>query len=71
MRLSERRKQIKDMDEDELAAEMRRLRESLYGFRRDLAMNRLSNPHLVSSAKKDIARILTVLRQRELAAKQS
>lgn len=65
MRLSERRKQIRDMDDEALVAEMRRLRESLFGFRRDLAMNRLSNPHAIGAARKDIARILTEMRARK------
>ncbi|HEY3284743.1 MAG TPA: 50S ribosomal protein L29 [Armatimonadota bacterium] len=68
MRLSERRKQIRDMDDEALAVELRRLRESLFGFRRDLAMNRLSNPHAVGAARKDIARIHTLMRDRQQQA---
>ena len=57
--------EIKEMSVDELNEKLSNLKEELFNLRFQLAINQLDN-----TAKKDIARIKTTLREAELAAKQ-
>lgn len=61
---------IKDMSSPELEKELSELKSELFKLRFSLATNGLDNPLKVREVKKDIARIKTVLRQRELNNKQ-
>ncbi len=58
---------IKDMSSPELEKELSELKNELFKLRFSLATNGLDNPLKIKEVKKDIARINTVLRQRELA----
>ena len=58
---------IKEMSSPELEKELSELRTELFKLRFSLATNGLDNPMKIKEVKKDIARINTVLRQRELA----
>ena len=51
---------------EELQAKLKDLKEELFQLRFQLAVNQLDNPMRISAVKKDIARINTILRQREL-----
>ena len=44
------------------------LKEELFNLRFQLAVNQLDNPTRIKAVKKDIARIKTIQRQREIAA---
>ncbi len=57
---------IKDMSSPELEKELSELKSELFKLRFSLATNGLDNPLKVKEVKKDIARIKTILRQREL-----
>ena len=59
---------IKEMSSPELEKELSELKTELFKLRFSLATNGLDNPMKIKEVKKDIARINTVLRQRELAA---
>ena len=61
---------IKEMSSPELEKELSELKTELFKLRFSLATNGLDNPMKIKEVKKDIARINTVLRQRELANKQ-
>ena len=54
------------MSSPELEKEVEELKKELFNLRFSLATNGLENPMRIKEVKKDIARIKTVLRQREL-----
>ena len=58
---------IKEMSSPELEKELKELKAELFKLRFSLATNGLDNPMKIKEVKKDIARINTVLRERELA----
>ena len=60
---------IKEMSSPELEKEIGELQQELFKLRFKLATNGLDNPMKIKEVKKDIARIKTVLRQRELEVK--
>jgi len=57
---------IKEMSSPELEKELSELKTELFKLRFSLATNSLDNPMKIKEVKKDIARIKTVLKQREL-----
>ena len=57
---------IREMSSPELEKEIGELKTELFKLRFSLATNGLENPLKIKEVKKDIARIKTVLRQREL-----
>ena len=61
-------KEIKEMTNDELVAKLDALKEELFNLRFRHAPGQLENPNVLSSVKKDIARVKTVIRERELKA---
>ena len=60
---------IKEMSSEELVKELQELKQELFKLRFSLATNGLDNPMRIPQVKKDIARINTEIRQRELANK--
>ena len=62
---------LKDMSSPELEKELSALKSELFKLRFSLATNGLENPMKIKEVKKDIARINTILRQRELEAKNA
>ena len=59
---------IKEMSSLELEKELSELKTELFKLRFSIATNGLDNPMKIKEVKKDIARINTILRQRELEA---
>ena len=62
-------KEIHEMKDDELMARLGELKQELFNLRFSHATGQLANPMEMVVCKKDIARIKTVLRERELAKK--
>ena len=60
---------IKEMSSQELEKELSELKSELFKLRFSLATNGLDNPLKVKEVRRNIARIKTELRQRELSAK--
>lgn len=58
---------IKEMSSPELEKELGELKSELFKLRFSLATNGLDNPMKIKEVKKDIARVKTILRQRELS----
>jgi large subunit ribosomal protein L29 len=54
------------MGSDELEAKLRALREELFNLRFQLAARQLENPMHVRRVRKDIARVMTIQRERQL-----
>jgi len=58
---------IKEMSSPELEKELGELKNELFKLRFSLATNGLENPMRIKEVRKDIAKIKTVIRERELA----
>ena len=56
----------REMQSDELEQKARELTEELFNLRLQLAMGVAKNPARVGQARRDLARVKTVLREREL-----
>ena len=54
-------KELRAMSADELNAKLAELKEELFNLRFQLAVNQLDNPHKITAVKRDIARIMTIL----------
>ena len=58
---------LKELTVDELQTKLTELKEELFNLRFQLAVNQLDNTSRIGAVKKDIARVSTVIRQRQLA----
>jgi len=58
---------IRDWDEAEIEARLRELREEQFRLRFKSSMMELENNALLGQVRRDIARLKTILRERELA----
>lgn len=56
-------KELKDLSNAELAEKEQQLKQELFNLRFQLATGRIENPMKIRQAKRDIARVKTVLRQ--------
>ena len=61
-------KDLAFLSETELDTKLAELKQELFNLRFQLAVNQLDNPTRIKDVKKDIARIKTIQRQRQLAA---
>ena len=59
--------ELRELTVEELQTKLTELKEELFNLRFQLAVNQLENSNRIGAVKKDIARVSTVLRQRELA----
>ena len=57
---------VREMSDVELNNELANLKSELFKLRFQSATNQLDNPLQIKSVRKDIARIKTILREREL-----
>ena len=60
--------EFRDMTDAELAEALAEAKEEKFNLRFQLATNQLDNHARIKDVKQDIARILTVLREREMAS---
>jgi large subunit ribosomal protein L29 len=60
---------IRDWDDVEINARLKELKEEQFKLRFSGSMMELENHGLISKVRRDIARLKTVLRERELAEK--
>jgi large subunit ribosomal protein L29 len=63
-----RASKLQEMTNDELMGKLTDLKQELFNLRFQNATGQLGNVMVVDSTKKDIARVKTVLRERELKA---
>ena len=59
--------EIREFSEQELNQKLMDLKAELFNLRFQHAINQLENPMRLKHVKKDIARVKTVIKQRELA----
>ncbi len=62
-------KELHQLTVDELNTKIKELTEELFNLRFRHAIGQLENPASLKNVKKDIAKIKTILRERELEAK--
>jgi len=60
--------QIRKMSSEELEKELISLKDQLFKLRFQNATHQLDNPSQISSVKKDIARVKTIIREQQLKA---
>lgn len=60
-------KQVLEMTDKELQTKLTELKSELFFLRFKNATNQLTNPMVLVETRRDIARIKTVIRQREIA----
>lgn len=60
---------LREMTVEEIQAHLDQLREEQFRLRFRAATSQLENPMLVRTIRRDIARIRTILRERELSGK--
>ena len=56
--------ELREMSVEQLNAKLGELKEELFNLRFQLAVNQLDNPHKITAVKHDIARVMTVLREK-------
>lgn len=61
---------IRKMSTEELNKELTSLKEELFKLRFQHATNQLENSAQIAQVKRDIARVMTIKREQELAAKK-
>ena len=64
-------KELRDLTVAELEAKFKELKSELFHLRFQHAINQLDNPHKIADVKKDIALVMTVLRQKEAEASKN
>ncbi len=61
-------KKMRDMTELELNTELSKMKKELFNLRFQHATGQLENPIKMRELKKDIARVKTIIREKELAS---
>jgi large subunit ribosomal protein L29 len=59
---------LRDLTTDEIAGRVEQLQEELFRLRFRRATMELENPMLLRTLRKDVARLKTILRERELSS---
>ena len=62
-------KEIRDNTLPELNEKLKKLKDELFHLRFQHAINQLDNPMSIKAVKKDIARVQTIIREKELSEK--
>ena len=57
-------KELREMTSEDLNKKLAELKEELFNLRFQLAINQLDKPHKITEVKHDIARVMTVLREK-------
>jgi len=58
--------ELRDKTELELQQTLKELKDELFNLRFQHAINQLENPMRINSVKKDIARVMTIIREKQL-----
>ena len=63
--------EIRNLSAKELDAKLLELKDELFKLRFQQAINQLDNPMRISAVKKDIARVMTLIREAQLNGQNS
>lgn len=64
-------REIRDLTDDELGQKLKEARVELFNLRFQLATGQLDNPLKIRETRRQIARVQTVIRERELQSKEA
>ena len=56
--------ELREMTSEQLTAKLADLKKELFNLRFQHAINQLENPHKIVDVKKDIARVMTILQEK-------
>ena len=56
--------EIRELTAEQLLAKLKELKTELFNLRFQHAINQLENPHRIVEVKRDIARVMTILQQK-------
>ena len=56
--------ELNKLEKSELSEKIGQLKQELFHFRSQLALGRIENPMRIRETRRDIARVLTILRQK-------
>ena len=56
--------ELKNMSAEQLTAKLKELKAEQFNLRFQHAINQLDNPHKIADVKKDIARVMTVITEK-------
>ena len=62
--------ELRDKNELELNQLLKDLKDELFNLRFQHAINQLENPMRINSVKKDIARVMTIIKEKQLSDAQ-
>ncbi len=62
-------KEIRNLSVEDLNLKLKNLKAELFNLRFQLAVNQLENPMRIKAVRKEIARVNTIMRERELGLK--
>ena len=57
-------KEIRELSTEQLETKLSELKRELFNLRFQHAINQLDNPHKITEVKRDIARVMTVLHEK-------
>ena len=60
--------ELRELSSEQLDSKLKELKHELFNLRFQQAINQLDNPHKISEVKHDIARVMTVLREKSANA---
>jgi large subunit ribosomal protein L29 len=60
--------ELRELPDDELRLKLDESKEELFNLRFQVVTGQLDNPRRIKEVKREIARVLTVLRERDIAA---
>ena len=63
--------EIREMNPDELVDELENLQRKLFDIRTQAVTEKLEDPTQLTKARRDVARLKTIIRERELAQPES
>ena len=59
--------ELKGLEKSELQGKIKQLKQELFHFRCQLAMGRIENPMRIRQTRREVGRVKTVLRQKEIS----
>ena len=64
IKVKDRKQELRAMTSEQLNETLRELKGELFNLRFQHAINQLDNPHKIVDVKRDIARVMTILREK-------
>ena len=58
--------EIRELTAEQLSAKLKELKTELFNLRFQHAINQLENPHRIVEVKRDIARVMTILQEKNV-----